>query len=245
MAPLLGILIGVRIFIARTPSRELRAALAFATLVFAVGCLPLITVVVAGSAGESHRFMTLPMVVLPLVGLHVAELAWRPAVRWGVAVVLGAPVICTLVWAIVTVPAFRRFVPDGYAEGIHRVDCRDATGARLFETAQPTYIPSPSWYMWAGCHPVLAPGRSNGVGEAIDVGRPINGRAAMVALSQSFVSATEDLTVSCPVGMSTDDPVCRYAPPRDACVAAGTAWRRCALTAADRRFLLAHLLDRP
>jgi hypothetical protein len=200
--------------------------------VFVMGCGLLTTVVAGKSEGESHRFMTLPMVALPVVGLGFVAHAGR---RWAAALLalaLGAPVVCGAVWAVAGEPIFANFTPDKYAPGIHELDCRAIAGAALGEPAQPTYVPGRGAYVWAGCHPVLTPGRTVGTGNTgdfPDVGRPIDGPPALAALSRRFLGPTQDLVVACPAD-EVRDPVCRLAAaPGATCTPAGSGWRRCVL----------------
>jgi hypothetical protein len=241
VGPMMGILV-LLAFIAMSPdpqARTLRPILAFGAFVFASAGLILTTVVIANSPGESHRFMTLPMLVLPLLGLYATPIG-KPVLRGALVLVLVTPIVYTLVWAIARESAFRPFGPDRYAVGIHRMDCRAATAARLFEPVRPFYAPASAWYAWAGCHPIMAPARSLGGGQIVDVGRPVFGRAALQSLSARFVEPGSDLKVACPI-TATDDPICRYAIERGGCQPSGTDWVVCALTPGDRTRLTANL----
>jgi hypothetical protein len=234
LAPMLGVLAALAFAARRSRPRPLGALLTFAALLVGVAGLLLTTVVVAHSDGESHRFMTLPMVVLPLLGLHAVEGADRQ-VRRGLAVVLGVPVICSVAWAIATGHVFESFRPRSYAAGIPGVDCRAATGARLFEPARPTYVPRATFYLWAGCHPVLAPGNTRGEGALIDVGQPLAGPEALLVLQERFVRPGASLAAACPARPEEDDPVCAVAVARGRCAASGSEWRVCAPPRAARR----------
>jgi hypothetical protein len=204
--------------------------------VIATGLLT--TMVVASSPGESHRFMTLPMLTFPLLGLYlIPDLPRRS--QAGLGIVLATPVVFSLIWSMVALPVFRQFAPDRYALGIHRMDCREAAGARLFEPVRATYTPASVWYAWAGCHPIVAPGRSLGTGQQIDVGRPIFGKPAVERLSALFVAPHDELVVACPAGEG-GDVVCAHVPD-SSCVPAGSAWRACLLGAGERSAVLTRL----
>ena len=181
--------------------------------------------------------MTLPEVVLPILLLSVVSLA-STRERVGVALVLVAPVAFTIAWDVRTeakllVPDF---LPDSFALGIHHVDCRAATGARLFETARPTYAPKDTWYMWTGCHPVLAPSEKPPPEYLVNSKRPLFGAPALAAFERAFTAPDEDLTVACPT-RSQDEPICRSALGRGRCAPAGDRWQTCALAPVDRRNL--------
>lgn len=234
--PMVLILVVLGTMFARRRDLVTGVALAFGVAVLSVACLLLTTVVLARSPGESHRFMTLPCVVIPLSGL-VAVKSARPWARVALALALGVPAISTIGWAMWVRPHVSAMTPNSYAPGIDRVDCRASTGARLFERVLPTYVPSANFYLWAGCRPVLAPGNAAGIGENVDVGRPLGGRAALSLLNDRFVPPEADLTVACP---DTDarDPACRLGATRGECVRAGDGWRTCVLSPADRTELL-------
>jgi hypothetical protein len=240
LAPMLVLLSVIGVTAARTRRREVATALVFAATVLSGGTALLTTLVVAGTPPESHRFMTLPQLVLPLTVLFlVASMRLLERVAAAAALLIAAGF--SLAWAGLSEPTLEEhFRVDGYATGIHRVDCRAATGARLFEPARPTYVPRSDWYMWTGCHPVLAPGQSMGLGNRVDVGRPLFETPALVALAQHFLDPTQELTIACPADR-VDDPICREALARPGCSQSGAHWRRCLLPAAERDALLARL----
>jgi hypothetical protein len=238
MAPMVALLVAAAALAWPQRRRGAGVAVAFALALFVMGCGLLTTVVAGKSEGESHRFMTLPMVALPVVGLGFVAQAGR---RWAsalLALALGAPVVCGAVWAVAGTPMFVPFTAGNYAPGIHQLDCRAVTGAALGEPAQPTYVPGRGAYVWAGCHPVLTPGRTAGTGatgDFPDVGRPIDGPPAFAALTRRFLTPAQDLVVACPTDEARD-PICRLAAAARgaSCVSAGTGWRRCLLPPRSR-----------
>ena len=148
----------------------------------------------------------------------------------------GSPAcLATLIPAAVAADLLA-ILPDSFAPGIHAVDCRAAVGARLFETARPTYAPRGTWYMWTGCPPVLAPSEKPLPENLVNDRRPLFGAPALAAFEGRFVGPNDDLAVACPAGPA-GEPVCRRAIALDHCVPAGARWRVCALGPDARREL--------
>ena len=85
--------------VARTKQRHLAALVGFGAVALGFGCALLTCLEVGGSPAESHRFMTLPEVVLPLLLLSVANLASRPE-RVIMALVLVVSVVFTVAWKV-------------------------------------------------------------------------------------------------------------------------------------------------
>jgi hypothetical protein len=235
--------VAVLAFVAvRAKKRETTIILAFGVAILGIASTLLTTVVVADIPPESHRFMTLPEVVLPLLVLAMMREA-SPLGRYGAALVLTVPAIWTLIWTIGIQPLLVSDFREGnFAVGIDGVDCRAATGARLFERATPTYIPERAWYLWTGCHPTLAPAQSGGEGTRVDVSRPIYGKAALAALAGRFVAQGREVRLACPID-DRHDPVCMYARARSACGPSGDSWEVCTLKPEAIAPLLATLPD--
>src|SRR6185295_2445812 len=149
-------------------------------------------------------FMTLPELALPLTALLVFR-SLPTAARAALGIALAFSMASSIAWAIHAEPILKEYFSiDGYAPGIHRVDCRATTGARLFEGAVPTYVPGPDWYQWAGCHPLLAPGASEGRGAIVDVHRPLLGRSALAVLDGTFAGPDEAVVAACPATSGED-----------------------------------------
>jgi hypothetical protein len=235
LAPMLAILLLLAALAVRTRRSDVAALLGLDGAVLALGILLLTCVQAGESPGESHRFMTLPQVLLPLSLLLAIEAA-PVAMRVLIALALIFPATFTAAWdarmeSAILVPDF---LPDSFARGIHAVDCRRATGARLFERAQATYAPKDEWYMWTGCRPVLAPSEKPPPEYLVNSKRPIFGAAALDAFEQRFLPQPGlELRVACPTGPQSDA-VCRFALARGRCEAAGTRWQWCALGSPER-----------
>jgi len=245
LAPLLAMLLLLGGIVARTKQRHLAALVGFGAVALGFGCALLTCLEVGGSPAESHRFMTLPEVVLPLLLLSVVNLASRPE-RVIMALVLVVSVVFTVAWEVSAESEVLKpdFLPDSFAQGIHHVDCREATGARLFETPRPTYAPKDIWYMWTGCRPVLAPSEKPPPEYLVNSKRPLFGAPALAAFERDFLSPDGDLTVACPL-TSQNEPICRYALGRGRCAPAGDRWQSCTLAPADRRDLRRALETNP
>jgi hypothetical protein len=209
---------------------------AYGAALLVMGTVFLTCVVVADRPGESHRFMTLPQAVLPLLTLCVVtRLPWSG--RAIAAVGLLLPMAFTVNWAKRMEPELQKdFRAENFSGGIQTMDCREATGARLFEAAQPTYVPRPHWYAWSGCRPVFAPGRRQGLGHTVDVYGPIFDKAALSALGRNFAPDGGQINMACPAKKGRDR-LCQKALATSECTAAGR-WRVCALSAGDRAALL-------
>jgi hypothetical protein len=238
LAPMLALVAVLAVVAARARRRDLAAVTILGGGVLLASTALLTCLVVAQIPAESHRFMTLPEVVIPTLALLAFGATTAP-LRVALALPLAASMGASLAWAIHNQPLLQeQFRPERYAPGLHQVDCRAATGARLFERATPTYAPPGTWHLWAGCHPVLAPGTLEDGGDVVDVHWPLFGKSALAALDRTFAGAADDVVAACPAS-AADDPVCRYARARDRCAPAGTGWQRCRVTAADRAALLA------
>src|SRR5262249_6478058 len=147
--------------------RELFTIFAFGAAVLALSTFLLTCLVVADTPGESHRFMTLPEMMLPLLTLLVL-LELPPAGRAFAGIALLVPSVFSARWAIDMEPELRlNYRTSSFSRGMYGVDCRADTGAELFEKPAPTYVSQPEWYLWSGCHPVFAPGRWGGKGTTV------------------------------------------------------------------------------
>jgi hypothetical protein len=214
---------------------ELRSVAVALALVLAAALWALVAVDLNGMAMENHRFMTICEVIFPCAGLVL--LAQLPAGRWERLPLIGAlglSVVSTLHWYQA---GFGN--PDDWFT--NSVDCRASAGARLFESPRPTYIPRTSLYAFAGCRPVFVPGNANANAWSgiLSNGYPVGGREALASLDRDFVTRGEKLQVACPVEGWQGDRVCAYiAATAIPCRPAGSAFRTCELTGADRLRLL-------
>ncbi len=238
LLPLLGLILVLGVLALRSRRPAVLETLIFGSVLLAMSTVLLTCVVVASRPGESHRFMTLPQLVLPLLVLYVVD--QMPTLeRVGAATALFVPITFTVFWAIDVESELQlAYRVESFSAGMHGLDCREATGARLFEQPRPTYVSKLEWFMWTGCHPVLAPGRRAGKGPKMDVHGPLVEREAVIALGAHFVGPAEDLHVACPIAAS-GDAICRKAEAVGNCVQMGTDWRTCAVSTADRQALLA------
>jgi hypothetical protein len=243
MGPMVASIVLMAVITWRLRRREAIPAIAYAIAVLLPAWVLLTTFVAGKSPAESHRFMTLASVVVPLVALHFVEGAEAP-MRWALVLVLGFSASCAVGWAYGYRNIFPIFAPDRYAAGISTADCRAATGAELGEPALPTYVPKPTFFYWSGCRPVRSPGNSAGFGKTgdfPDVGRPIDGPNAFRVLQQRFLARGEDLIVACPLDGGARDQICRLAAATGVCAPAGNAWRRCVLSPAAQGTVAAAL----
>jgi hypothetical protein len=227
--------LGVTAF--RQRRRELFTIFAFGAAALVLSTFLLTCLVVADTPGESHRFMTLPEMMLPLLSLLVL-LQLPPAGRALAAIALLVPSLFSARWAIDMEPELRlHYRTDSFSRGMYSVDCRAQAGAALFEKPVPTYVAPEQWYIWSGCHPVFAPGRWGGKGTTVDVNGPMVGDAALSALSHTFVKGGEDLRFACPANDSSDR-ICGLVSASNRCRESGS-WRVCDLSGSERSALLA------
>ena len=216
--------------------RELYTIFATGAALLGLSTFLLTCVVVADIPGESHRFMTLPEMTLPLLTLLV--LPELPAAGRAVAAIaLLVPAFFSARWAIDMQPELRlHYRSDSFSPGMRAVDCRAGAGSELFEKPEPTYASQRDWFIWSGCHPVFAPGLWGGTGTTVDVNGPIVQEAALSALARVFIDPDADLRVACALNDDSDR-ICRRLPASARCHESGS-WRVCSLTAGERRALL-------
>jgi hypothetical protein len=216
----------------RRRRRELSTIFAVGAASLLLSTLLLTCIVVADSPGESHRFMTLPEVLLPLLTLFVV-LELPLAGRAIAALALLVPAFFSARWAINMEAELRQhFSSANFSPGMEAVNCRAEAGAELFEKPAPTYVPEREWYIWSGCHPLFAPGEQRGEGTTVDVAGPLFHEEALSALVNTLVSPDAELRVACPARDSSDG-ICRRISGSSRCRESGS-WRVCALSASER-----------
>jgi hypothetical protein len=198
---------------------------------------------------ESHRWVTLPFILAPLLATvwlveaarsrgPAAVAAGWPAVVIYVALGLGA--ISTVEWLAsgVALRECRRHQNfDGYgaAARFYDVGCRARAGATLGEATRVTYVESAGAYLYTGCRPTFIAGPPSSL-HVVKVGRPQFGRGAIDEIDRNMLPAGAPLDVACLAEASSSDPVCGH--DRGPHGAAGSAFETRTLSAAERARLL-------
>jgi hypothetical protein len=112
-------------------------------------------------------------------------------------------------------------------------------GARIGEAAGPAYVEQSMWYLYAGCRPLYASAPITGW--HMKVRGPHLSWDGLAGLDREMLRADEALPVVCRARRTpSPDPICARAAAEGACVAAGAAGTRCALSGAARKDLLAN-----
>lgn len=204
---------------------------------------------------EGHRFMTALMLATPLFGFWWLLRARRPGYGRLTRVlvpflVVGATSLSAasaLGWLIIQGP-HRCDSPRAVfsSENFHAMNCRERYGASLGEVATPRYVAQPLAYGYEGCHPVFAPtSKQPGQYWEIATGSPTFAQEGLRTLHQTMLSESDVLEATCPPARLPDNLVCQFRRSPDRCRQQGKAAVTCALSAADRRAILAQPPPRP
>lgn len=229
MAPLAALQLAVFGWAWRSGFARARVLATFLVIHGLLGAIALFVLDINGHPSESHRFVTGGQVLLAVAGLTV--LATTRVGDWQRG----------LVWASFFLAATSAFfwAQNGVGGDVElssrRLDCRQATGARLFDDPRPAYVPRAVWFTIAGCRPLFTPGTDSSW-QTLQTSGPALGRAAFETLDRTFVSPTGGLDVACPPGFS--DPACHAAQTRGACRPAGDEFVICRLSPSERRDVL-------
>jgi hypothetical protein len=248
---LLAVWVAGAIVVARERRRALGLFVLFTTLAV-VSWVLLARVEVAGSAEEGHRFVTVAMLATPLFGFWwLLRARAHSGVGSGRVLRTLAPLlavssvglsaISTLLWLGLAAPQHCDRPSAVFSQDdFHGMDCRERYGAQLGEDATPRYVTRPLAYGYEGCHPVFAP-TSQQLGQywAVATGTPTFGQEGLRTLHETMVGEGELLEATCPPDQPEEDPVCLFGPAQGGCREQGTGARTCALSADDRRAILA------
>lgn len=186
---------------------------------------------VNGAHLENHRFMTVCMVLFPVVAILL--LVRLPAGFWERIPLIGA----LLLSSVSTFHWYQHGIGAPLEYFTNPVDCRASAGAQLFEKPVATYVPVAHFFKYAGCRPVFAPGVRDGW-QQLYTGNPVGGREALAQLDSDFLKPGQPLTAACPSSEVTTDPVCTHARARSLCKPVGTDFDVCTLSSSDRKLLL-------
>src|SRR6185503_18088688 len=190
---------------------------------------------------ESHRWVTTPFVIGPL--LAAAWLADAARGGRGAAVGAGVPalvvyiglglgVASTVEWLAggVALRECRRHQNfDGFAaaERFYDVGCRGIAGATLGERTKPTYVEAAAAYLYTGCRPTFVAGPPTSL-HKVKVGRPRYGPGAVEEV-QRMLGPGDAVPVACVATPVSGDPICARARAAGTCQPAGTAVELCQL----------------
>jgi len=197
---------------------------------------------------ENHRFVTLPYMFAPFLGafmLAEPKLLRAPRREAGFAALL-IYVSCGLA-AASTIDWF--WGGSGYqllgTQYIGRhlrysLNCRELTGAKLFERTTPVYTEDRGSYLWAGCHPTFVAGPKGAIdGHYIKTGAIASGPAALQELFQNAIEPDAPLSVAC-LAEGRHDAICNVARSEGvgACTSSGSEFTRCTVPSSQRERLL-------
>jgi len=197
---------------------------------------------------ENHRWVTLPLLLAPLLGAFMlAEPAAFGASRrvagpaaWFVYISCGLGAATTIDWLL---GGAGKDLMGTQFLGHHPkydLNCRKVTGAHWFEPTTPTYIEDRGVYLWAGCHPTFVAGPIEDIDKHhIKTGGAISGRPALQDTLKNMVGPDTPIFVVCIAGKSRRDPICRSALTKDVgdCTAAGSDFTLCTVPASRRERL--------
>jgi hypothetical protein len=242
LAPILALLGALALTLPRASRKALRGVAIFYATLAGASIVGLTCLDFEGKAYESHRFATAMFVAAPLV----AALTLRrtssprpnpPATWWLATVAVGTSfalgIASTVDWLAggTALQQCHAVAFYGYRLGeFDEVDCRTETGARLGESATPTYVDPLGFFLWSGCHPIFAAAPTLVAGpHPIKTGVPLYGRAALDMLRPALSAPTDTLDVACLLpmpGLKPDaDPACARAPTLAASEPRGTGFR--------------------
>lgn len=230
--------LGLAILAARSPRARGPAALACGLTV--VGALLLTHIDVNHNPGESHRFVTAALVLVPAIAATTFA-SLRPS--WGLAPVLalaGAALgaTSTLEWLVAVAPSHCETHSRYFQAGdLWAASCH-AIGARLGTEAVPTYVEANIAYLYAGCTPTTLAAAPPGYWR-IQVSGPLTGEPELAALDARFVKPDQPLVAICMARPRVADRACDYARDHALCGEATGTIRRCSLPPEARRAILA------
>lgn len=224
----------------------------FATALIGLGRIELVApgseVPAGGWAVQNHRFMTAPLVLLPLAGL--ISLLPAAATRdtragpgaMGAALIVGALVLggaSTIRWWGMA-RKHECTTPQLYGgqDNFFKVDCREAVGARLGERPEPVYAAKSVLYLVAGCRPVFTAGPPN-THYGLKIGRAQFGMPAFIEVARELSAPKGPMTVVCPARTThASGYPCTLAKREGRCEPAGELTLRCELSELQRASIL-------
>jgi hypothetical protein len=242
----LGVWFGGAVALLSARSAKTRVLFLFYTVLAAVSLFTLLRVEVDSAAVEGHRLVTASFIFAPIFGLLWLSRLRSEGVNREVRAVSACLVFAALAlstasgvqWLVSVAPRTCETHATFYGSGdLYDVDCRKQTRARLFARPKPTYIEPVLWYEYAGCRPILTPGRIDGTwGTALR--EPTMETAAMLALDQKIAAPDETVVAVCGREQTGKDAICDYAVHHAACTPAGTDFVECAITPQLRSVIL-------
>jgi hypothetical protein len=222
----------------RRVTRGTVAALVLAGTLGGVAVLLLTHVDLNHEPLECHRFMTAPVFVFAMLAVTwLGDARASSLERILLTAAVAIPAFGTLLWAVEDCPRECLERLHFGKQDFYATDCRAATGARLFEAAEPSYVSQSIIGLYTGCRPVyISGGESTHWGE-LKTGGPFSGKAALAWIDAGRVPPGKTVHAACDPADRTD-PVCRYAVEHQLCHRAGTLVLGCDLSPEDRRRIL-------
>lgn len=258
LLPSLGIWFGCVVALLRDRSAERAAAALFLTLLFGLSVLALTHVDLGQRSVESHRFMTVALVALP-VGAFLFLFPRRGSFGLAETLVLAG-------MTLAAISSLDWLAREGYRgagqcappslyfarQDLFNVNCRRFAGAHFGQRPKPIYLDKPIAYAVAGCRPVFTSGpppsrvRSDRIDLAshplvrqwgVKIGRMLFDRTALRDVDKNLTPPDQPLDLAC--ARPSNDPVCTYAQGSGFCHPVGKI-DECLIPPGDRRAAVAH-----
>lgn len=234
LAPTVGAWMGIGLVVFRQRARAPLGSFVFLTVLLLLSTVLLMHVDIGERSIESHRFMTVAMLLVAFGAVSFAastgprDVVGLPHVVIAIALSLGA--VGSLDWVQTEGdPASKRCPkPALYASkfDFFEVDCRKAVGAGFGLEPRLTYLEKSVAYLFAGCRPVFATGPETMMvrSDRIDrppaerkmvprwttrVGRMLFERKALAQIKEGLESSTQPVDLVC--ARPTKDALCKAA----------------------------------
>jgi hypothetical protein len=223
---------------------------AFYTALLVVSVFCFLCVELHKSPVECHRFVTAAFLFSPifsvlfLASLDAAHVSGelRALASFFILGANGLVVASGLTWIVSIAPRVAETHQAMLGAGdLYAVDCRKQAGASLLSPVRPTYIEASIWYMYAGCRPVVAPGKID-PGWGMGVRDPVVDVAAFVELDDKIARRDEPIVLACnrrPAG--APDRVCALAEKQGLCKAISADVSECSVSQQSRPAILSAL----
>jgi hypothetical protein len=264
-APLLIVLVAGAVLLLRRVTRELLGQFVFFAVAVVISLSGLVMIEVDGRSDESHRFMTLAMILAPLL----AALWLRQTSPWSAAAVddrfyllrpgwlklgprAGSRLVAVALASAVVLPAASTLQWVAVEAGVRctsaaalgsrwdffDVNCKSSTGAGLGAAAEPEYAERRVFYLYAGCRPLFASAPLRASWKMRTHGAQF-GASALRDLHENMLPKDRPLIVNCqPQPPRAVDPVCAFATTAVKCTRPGLHRQRCQLNREQRQRLV-------
>jgi hypothetical protein len=245
LLPILAVLVGGFVLLVRSRHSVLIGGLILFAIVTTVSVFLFTTLKYTGTGLQNHRFIIVPMLFSPL--FLTAWLIPRPGTNlfyagvpelgMSLAVFMGAASGVDWLGGI----ANHDCTVGEVSLDFYNTNCRADVGATLGEKTRPMYFDPAIQYLYIGCRPAFMAGPPVSMdGHDLKVG---TARAGIEGLREivnepRFVPASENITVACAAGRSSDRACHLLQRTPGACKPSGTKVELCSLTREQARAVL-------